>query len=121
MSDRIEVDVYIYPGQEFVSSSGEYQLIFQEDSNLVLYRRNNDGNCPIWATNTWAEGEATNKSVLLQRDGNFVLYDGEGRALWAASSNYNAVRPFIVVQNDGNVCLYDEEVEGCHWATNTVQ
>lgn len=121
MGDRLEGDTPIYPGQEFVSASGEYQLIFQEDSNLVLYKRNDDGSEAIWASNTYSDEGSTNHSVLVQLDGNFVLYNADGQALWASGSNYDAVKPYILVQDDGNVCLYDDEVEGCHWSTGTSQ
>lgn len=121
MSDRIEVDQRIHPGEEFFSASQEYRLVLQEDSNFVLYRRNEDGEQALWASNTWSEDGCENKSVILQTDGNFVLYDADGSALWASGSNYEAVRPFILIQDDGNVCLYDEEVEGCHWASETCQ
>ena len=62
-----------------------------------------------------------NKSLILQSDGNLVLYNTDGEPLWASASNYEAARPYVLVQDDGNVCLYDEEVEGCHWNTGTTQ
>lgn len=119
MSDRISVDERIHPGRSFTSPSGEYTLILQEDSNLVLYR----GEEPLWASNTMhGEGESSeNKSLILQSDGNFVLYNADGDAIWASGSNYEAAQPYVLVQDDGNVCLYDEEIEGCHWTTDTAQ
>lgn len=123
MGDRIEPNDIMYPGQDRWSYNGEYQLILQEDSNLVLYKKIDDDNKePVWASNTYTEEESTNHSVLLQPDGNFVLYNSDGQAIWNSGSyEYGATSPYVLVQDDGNVCLYDNEVEGCHWATNTSQ
>ncbi|KAJ9655940.1 hypothetical protein H2198_005288 [Neophaeococcomyces mojaviensis] len=125
MGDRIDVDAVMYPGNSYTSQNGQYTLIFQEDSNFVLYKRNGDNQDPIWASNTWAgDSSATNKSVILQTDGNFVMYDGEGQPLWASNTGgYEGVnRPYIMVQDDGNVCMYDEALEGqCLWNTGTYQ
>lgn len=121
MSDRIEANEIIYPGQDRWSSNGEYQLILQEDCNFVLYRKiDNDDKEPIWASNTYNEGGSSNHSVLLQADGDFVLYNSDGQPLWHSGTHgYGASSPYVVVQDDGNVCMYDNEVEGCHWATGT--
>lgn len=122
MGDRIEMNQVVYPGQDRWSSNGQYQLAFQDDSNLVLYKKHDDGNMePIWSTNTYSDQGSTNHSVLLQQDGNFVVYNADGQALWASESGYDARSPYIVVQDDGNVVLYDNEVEGAHWSTNTYQ
>lgn len=119
MFDRISLDERIHPGQSFTSPSGEYTLTFQEDSNLVLYR----GEDALWASNTMhGEDESSeNKSLILQGDGNFVLYNADGEPLWASGSSYDAAQPYVLVQDDGNVCLYDEGLEGCHWSTETAQ
>lgn len=84
--------------------------------------------------------------LVLQADGNLVLYKNTGRALWASGTNGRAVqlaamqpdgnfviydfptplwasntagRPgsFLVVQDDGNVVIYQPNVPV--WATNT--
>lgn len=119
MSDRISLDEPVHPGQSITSPSGEYTLILQEDSNLVLYR----GEEALWASNTMhgEDESAENKSLVVQGDGNVVLYDADGQPIWASGSSYEAARPYVLVQDDGNVCLYDDEVEGCHWSTGTAQ
>lgn len=121
MSERIEVNDIIHPGQDRWSPNGAYQLILQEDSNFVLYRKIDDDNRePIWASNTYTEEESSNHSVVLQADGNFVLYNSNGEPIWhSGTEGYGALSPYVLVQDDGNVCLYDNEVEGCHWSTET--
>lgn len=125
MGDRIGLNQYIQPGQSFESQNGQYQFIFQTDRNLVLYKREGDDNIALWASDTYSEDGADGYSVLLQQDGNFVMYDGNGTAIWATQSNYEAQEPFIAIQDDGNVCMYDDGQGGrdgnCFWATNTWQ
>lgn len=124
MGDRINVNDILYPGDGGRwSSSGQYQLVFQEDGNFVLYKKHDDDNLEaIWATATNCD-DTTNHSVLLQADGNFVMYDADGQPRWdSGSSSYEGVgSPYVLVQDDGNVCLYDDNVEGCYWSTNTYQ
>jgi hypothetical protein len=49
----------------------------QTDCNFVLY----SGNQPIWATNTWGYGNGCR--LVMQTDGNLVLYTSWGSAVWA--------------------------------------
>lgn len=125
MGDRIDADNHIQPGQVFASKNGKYQLIFQNDSNFVLYKKD-DGSSqqPIWASSTYdGDNSASGKYVVLQSDGNLVIYAGDGHPLWASNTEkYDGLsKPYIMVQDDGNVVLYDEGRDGAVWATNTYQ
>jgi murein DD-endopeptidase MepM/ murein hydrolase activator NlpD len=51
-----------------------------------------------------------------QRDGNVVLYNPQGKAVWATGTNGTNADKFVV-QADGNVVLYDRGKP--IWATNT--
>lgn len=107
-------------GQSIVSGNG-YRFVFQNDQNIVLYHPNGT---PLWATGTDNSGAdkvstqtdvsmvlyrsvtplwATNTSgrhgtfFILQRDGNFVIYDVTSRPIWPSntsggrsSGNFNA-------------------------------
>ncbi len=53
--------------------------------------------------------------LVLQNDGNLVLYD-RGRALWSSGTNGKNARK-LVMQSDGNLVLYGPN--GPVWATNT--
>ena len=61
-----------------------YQLIMQNDGNLVLYSINdNQESTPVWATGT----NGTDASyAVMQTDGNLVLYNPSGKAIWASST-----------------------------------
>ena len=114
-------------------------LALQDDGNLVVYGP--DGSV-LWASGTQlppavvVKGdrllsdqvlepsealESPNRRALLvmQRDGNLVLYqvDGESRAaLWATGTDVPGAR--VAMQADGNLALY-EPAGSCRWATGT--
>ena len=60
--------------------SPPYHLAMQTDNNLVVYAT---GHNPTWNSRTQGRG-ATGAKAILQDDGNFVIYDGEQRVLWAS-------------------------------------
>lgn len=63
----------------------------------------------------WLRSNNSQYTLVLQDDGNFVLY-GRGRALWASNTDGQAAKN-IVMQGDGNLVIY-----GYHhaiWASNT--
>jgi hypothetical protein len=105
------------PGQEntVASASGRYQLIMQQDGNLVLYveavRRN--GTTPIWASHT--NGQSVSQCVM-QTDGNLVIY-GFPNPIWASHTNGHD-GAFLVVQDDGNMVIYAPDQTPV-WATGT--
>jgi hypothetical protein len=57
-------------------------------------------------------------SAVLQGDGNFVVYNASGRALWADGINNNYGENFIVLQGDGNLVDYLWNSRP-FWATGT--
>jgi hypothetical protein len=111
---QLQVGGSLRPGETLSSPTGEYTLVYQNDGNLVLYR-SADG-FAVWDTKT--TGKATG-FVLMQWDGNFVVYGpGGDEAWWASGSNScgSAVvvqddgSLAVVVQDDGNLVLYDSGV-----------
>jgi polysaccharide biosynthesis protein PslG len=89
------------------SPDGHWDLWLQGDGNLVLYH---DGKA-AWATNT-----STGERLSNQTDGNLVLYDKTGHALWDTKT-YKKDRAHLQVQNDGNLVLYSDVTPGTHtWA-----
>jgi hypothetical protein len=55
--------------------------------------------------------------LILQTDGNLVLYDNNNRALWASWTDGKKVS-FLAMQPDGNLVLYDNEQMPI-WSTHT--
>ena len=58
--------------------------------------------------------------LILQKDGNLVLYDLSGgqKALWASGTGGHP-NSYLRVQDDGNLAIY--QPSNPVWATNTVQ
>jgi hypothetical protein len=83
------------------TTCNKYNLVFQNDGNLVLYSPNSN---PVWATGT--EGRAARMSV--QANGNVVLYDFSDRAIWATNTTGNP-GAVLTLQTDGNLVVYTRE------------
>ncbi len=101
----------LYPGDVLDSPNGGYHLVYQHDSNFVLY----DGDwSAIWASGTGGDDPGF---VVMQHDGNLVLYDAHDIPRWhTGTHDHPGAR--LVVQDDGNVVVYDEDGSPL-WATGT--
>jgi hypothetical protein len=66
-------------GQTLASPNGRYRLQQQNDGNLVV-KHNGKG---VWSTKTHGNPGAR---LIVQDDGNVVVYSATGRALWARLS-----------------------------------
>ena len=99
----------LLPNETVVSPNGRYELRYQTDGNLVLY----DEGFPLWASETTG---STLGVVIMQRDGNLVVYDGSNTPIWASGTSGRS-GAFLAVQDDSNAVIYlnREPV----WATNT--
>lgn len=103
------------PGQAIASPDRRFRLIYQTDGNFVLYRDDPGQSIPLWATGT--DGRALGV-VVMQRDGNLVMYDEDVNPLWASGTDGNHDAR-LRVQSDGNVVIHvgDRQV----WETHTSQ
>lgn len=99
----------LYPGQSLSSCDGRFTLTLQLDGNLVLAQNGQ----PIWAAATNGRGSVV---AILQKDGNFVIYDSAGEPVWASGTNPNGST--LVVQNDGNAVVYTAGSQPL-WSTKT--
>ncbi|MEV2219125.1 LysM peptidoglycan-binding domain-containing protein [Nocardia vinacea] len=108
MGDTLRVGEELGLGQSLVG--GAYTLTLQPDGNLVLSEP--DGNV-VWSTLTHDQGV---ERAVLQEDGNFVLYKGEG-ATWATETNGREADR-LTVQADRNVVLYGTDGSAL-WASDT--
>ncbi len=108
----IDVDAYMDPGEMRSSCNGRYLLAHQHDGNLVLYRTDN-GLRALWASNTAGR---TSQVLVMQGDGNLVLYSPD-RALWHAGT-HNHPGSVAYVQDDGNLVIYAPGSKAL-WSTNT--
>ncbi|MGR6035351.1 MAG: hypothetical protein ACU4EQ_03345 [Candidatus Nitrosoglobus sp.] len=100
------------------SHSGVYQLILQDDSNLVLYK-NRNSNSALWASGTY---NSNGCCVIMQPDGNLVIYDHNWQPIWASNTSGNN-GSWLIVQDDGNAVIYKHGQSSPNgaaiWASNT--
>jgi hypothetical protein len=91
-----------------VSSNGQYELVMQNDGNLVLYRYGStkDDRWSIWDSGTVNKGVTHAK---LKSDGHLVLFADETSIVDIGTSG--GAR--LLVQNDGNLVSYD--VDNARW------
>jgi hypothetical protein len=87
-------------GETMVSANGQYYAVLQGDGNFVVYGPHG----PLWATRT-----AGATMLVVQPDGNIVLYagaPGSYRPVWATGTT--SLSPvFLVMQDDGNLVAYN--------------
>ena len=106
MSDILRSNEVLFTDQMLTSINGEYILILQTDGNMVLYEKvhHEDGSVildPNWATGTIGENSWY---AAMQEDGNFVLYDIAGAALWQSDTD-GKPGSFLQLQDDGNLVI----------------
>ncbi|MFI8219996.1 hypothetical protein [Streptomyces sp. NPDC085932] len=95
------------------------RLVMQSDGNLVMYRLRD--NKAIWASRTHGNPGAY---AVMQKDGNFVIYDASNRFLWHTNTyGHESTGAWAVMQNDGNFVIYKSNGGpgrgGALWASNT--
>jgi parallel beta-helix repeat protein len=88
----------LYPRQGLASCDGRFALNLQGDGNLVL----REGATALWSSATAGQPSA---ELLMQADGNLVLYSVTGTPLWSTATSGNPGAR-LVVQNDGNLVVY---------------
>jgi YD repeat-containing protein len=96
----------LWPNQSISSPSGQYTLVYQSDTNLVLYGPGG----PVWSTlfcgcgitypNNGAPGFA-----IMQAAGNFVVYDSAISPAWA-NSGAGIPGSFVTVEESGHIVIW---------------
>ncbi|KAI1258025.1 hypothetical protein MGN70_001070 [Eutypa lata] len=93
---------WLLVGQSLWSQDGSVEFKMQGDGKIAVYW---GGQCRFQNT---ADQRHDIKGIKMQEDGNLVMYDNSGKAVWhtntAGSTGDNTV--VAAVQNDGNVVLY---------------
>jgi hypothetical protein len=108
VGDRLQKGEKLEVGGKLTSSNGAYDVILQDDGNLVLYA----GDTAVWSTET--NGQKVERAEV-QEDGNFVLYTAE-KPVWASETK-GAKDVRLIIQDDRNLVLYG--FDGVAWTSNT--
>jgi hypothetical protein len=98
----------LLPGDSLVSPNGQYTFTLTPEGQITLI-----GPGVNWSRGT--KGEEVG-CLVMQSDGNLVLYDSNNHDLWASGTENHA--SFLVIQDDGNAVIYQL---GNIWATDTSQ
>ena len=75
----------------------------QNDGNLVVYCIHTSPWKSIWSSGT--NGKHIVNGAVFQSDGNLVLYDYSGSAVYDSGS-YDKGGAKLVIQDDGNLVIY---------------
>lgn len=90
----------LYANESLSSCNGLYTLVMQGDSNVVLY--DNSTGVALWNSQTVGKGGDV---VVMQDDGNFVLY-GAGGPIWHTGT-HGYPGAALRVEEDGNVIVWN--------------
>jgi hypothetical protein len=98
-------------GEGLFSGNKLFQFTLQkQDGNLVLYK----GKEALWDANTQGQGGVR---LIMQDDGNLVLYTVGMQPIWA-SGTQGHLNAFFQIQDDGNAVVY-EPPQTPLWETRT--
>ena len=92
-----------------LSPNEQFALIMQHDGNLGLYTVRSNWQ-RIWSSRTSGQ----ENRLVLQNDGNMVIYDSNNRAIWHTGT-INGHR--LNVENGGSIVLYDFD-DNPVWSSN---
>jgi hypothetical protein len=102
MPDAIELRATeVMPGGYWVA--GKYLLRFSGSGNLELW--NTITRRVLWQSGTRGLSVAR---MVMQEDGNLVIYDQNKRAIWESGTHGNDAA-YLKLQNDGNVVIYSQD------------
>jgi tRNA A-37 threonylcarbamoyl transferase component Bud32 len=106
-------------GGHLLSNNNLYRFEVLMDGELVLY--DNYSGKIMWSSKSKGDPDA----LVMQDDGNLVLYGKNGTVLWATEKTGKQGDYFLLLQNDGNLVVY-RGIYGSPnitpiWATNTAR
>jgi hypothetical protein len=87
-------------GGKMTSQDGRYQLVLEANGDLV--HSNTEGSMAFWHTSTANRGAI---KLVMQTDGNLVIYTAANVPLWHAGT-YGNPGAYLIVQTDGNAVIY---------------
>ncbi len=90
-------------GDEILSASGRFALTYRGDGNLVL--TDTELRTTLWSTGT---AGTVPGQVVLQEDGNMVVYDGGGRFRWSSGTEGNPLA-YLQLDDDGSLAIYSAD------------
>jgi hypothetical protein len=87
-------------GQQLEAPTQAVSALMRGDGNFVVYR--NDDWSTLWSSGTDGHPEA---SVVMQDDGDLVIYASDGKRLWSTATGGNP-GAFVQLHDDGQLVAY---------------
>jgi hypothetical protein len=82
----LQAGASLQPGQGLRSPGLQYAFVLQQDGNLCLYKMEKDAEKPIKCTMSIGSEDKKGARLDMQKDGNLVLYNNKGKAIWASDT-----------------------------------
>ncbi|KAG5655195.1 hypothetical protein KAF25_010929 [Fusarium avenaceum] len=106
---------WLMVGMSIFSKDRSVELRMQDDGKLAIYH---NGRC-TWQSTDQQTSNA--KGAIMQGDGNFCIYDKNGKATWhtntAAPSGDSET--FVSVQDNGDIVLYKNGGSTAIWSSKS--
>lgn len=99
--DYLKANEELKHGEYLLSKNEKYKLVFQLDSNLVVYK---DGTIVEWTPKPDIFKKGATK-CFMQSDGNFVVYNARDSALFNTGT-YNYPKAILFLHDDGIFAIY---------------
>lgn len=113
----IATDTTLEQGTPYASESGNHQLVFQPDGNLVVYDK--DGNF-VWGLNEVTDRYAEAAKVVMQPDGNLVVSDAQDNYIWSPLTADPDASASLVLNPDGVLQLVSGDTNTVLWGSDGV-
>jgi len=111
ITDTLQMNQVLNSGESLYSSDGGTIVTLEPQCFISVRNRKINNNIvktfPFIGTNTSINSSKSPCRLVMQSDGNLVLYSATNTAVWNSQSAVAIGGPFtFVVQNDGNVVVY---------------
>jgi hypothetical protein len=99
-ADTLVAGEVLMAGQQLDAPTQAFSALMRGDGNFVVYR--NDDWSKLWSSGTDGHPEA---SVVMQDDGDLVIYASDGKRLWSTATGGNP-GAFVQLHDDGQLVTY---------------
>jgi hypothetical protein len=110
-SDRLDSSSSkLYEGQSITSSNGALKLSLTNGYMVIT---------GCFGQTIWSKGSGNGYVIVMQIDGNLVLYNQNWQPVWASGTDYGSSKSpyYLQMQSDSNLVIYGNS--GPVWATGT--
>lgn len=98
------------------SQNGQYYAVMQQGGNFVVYKGSKFlAEYAVWSSGSYRGSDSY--TLTMQYDGNLVMYDGKGKAIWNSSTwRKDPPNYYLTLSNEGNLIILDSNKTQTAWA-----